>query len=57
MPNKQTSGRDYSAYSKDFTVIVSRWEIFKAWLFGEKFEEPRITAYYYKNKFYITRLR
>lgn len=46
----------YERLPKDFTVTFTPWEILKARLFGRKFDEPRITAYLYKGKFYITRM-
>jgi hypothetical protein len=42
------------------TFTASGWELFKAKLFGQKFEERSgpytIVAYYYKGKLYVTRL-
>ena len=46
----------YSGFNKDYTVTATKWQLLKARLFGRKFEEPLITAYYYKGKFYIVRL-
>lgn len=49
---------DYSRFSKESVLKyqVSFWEMMKARIFGQKFDELRITAYYYKDKFYITRI-
>lgn len=45
-----------SELPKEYTVTSTGLELFKAKWLGRKFEEPRITAYLYKDKFYITRL-
>lgn len=48
--------KQYEGLPKEFTCIASRWDLLKAKLFGKRFDEPRITAYLYKGRFYITRL-
>lgn len=56
--NKINNSLDaYMGFPKAYTCTASRWIQLKAKLFGKKFDEPRITAYLYKGKFYITRLR
>lgn len=49
--------KEYLHFPKGYTVTAKGWELFKAKLFGRKIEEPRMTAYLYKDRFYITRLK
>ena len=46
----------YNHLPKDYTVLASGWQLFKARLLGKKYEEPLITAYLYKGKWFITKL-
>ncbi len=48
---------DYSMFPKEYTVTATRRQLLKAKLFGRKFDEPRITAYLYKEKFYAYPLK
>lgn len=46
----------YEQFPKEWTVSFTRWQLFKARLFGKKFDEPLVKAYLYKGKFHIVRV-